>query len=117
MPADAPGIVAVIHMPEHFTQSFAGRLDRECKIRVREAKDGDQILTGQALIAPGNFHMRVARHGAGYAVEIEQSEPVNRHRPSVDVLMNSCARSLGSNAVGIILIGMGADGGRRACWP
>jgi two-component system chemotaxis response regulator CheB len=110
LPADSPGIVAVIHMPEKFTKSYADRLDRACQIQVREAVHGDRILPGHALIAPGNFHMKAVRHGAQYAVEIEQTEPVNRHRPAVDVLFRSCADQLGCNAVGVILTGMGADG-------
>jgi two-component system chemotaxis response regulator CheB len=110
LPADSPGIVAVIHMPENFTRSYAQRLDRECQIRVSEAKDGDRILPGHALLAPGNFHMKPIRNGATFSVIVEQSDLVNRHRPSVDVLFHSCARYFGSNAVGIILTGMGNDG-------
>jgi two-component system chemotaxis response regulator CheB len=110
LPADSPGIVAVIHMPERFTTSFAKRLDRDCQIRVSEAKDGDRILAGHALIAPGNFHMRVVRQGSFYSVVVENGVPVNRHRPSVDVLFESCARYLGRSAVGVILTGMGNDG-------
>ena len=112
LPADAPGVVIVQHMPEHFTRAFAQRLDKLCQIRVQEARDGDRILPGHALIAPGNYHMRVIRNGANYNVEVFMGEPVNRHRPSVDVLFHSCARHLGSNALGIILTGMGGDGAR-----
>ena len=112
LPADSPGIVIVQHMPERFTTSFAARLDSLSRIRVSEARDGDRILPGHALLAPGNYHMEVVRHGADYAVRISMSEPVNRHRPSVDVLFHSCARYLGTNAVGVILTGMGADGAR-----
>lgn len=112
LPADSPGIVIVQHMPEKFTRSFAGRLNSLCRIGVKEAEDGDRILPGHALVAPGNFHMEVVRNGAGYRVRVFQSERVNRHRPSVDVLFRSCARHLGANAVGVILTGMGADGAR-----
>ena len=113
MPADAPGIVMVQHMPEKFTTSFAERLNSLSKVRVTEAQDGDRILPGHALLAPGNFHMEVARSGAEYRVRVFAAEPVNRHRPSVDVLFASCARQLGGNAVGVILTGMGADGARE----
>jgi two-component system chemotaxis response regulator CheB len=112
LPADSPGIVIVQHMPEKFTTAFANRLDSLCKIRVREAADGDRVLPGHALLAPGSFHMEVTRSGADYKVKISQTAPVNRHRPSVDVLFHSCARYLGSNAVGVILTGMGDDGAR-----
>jgi two-component system chemotaxis response regulator CheB len=112
LPADSPGIVIVQHMPEKFTTAFANRLDSLCKIRVHEAADGDRILPGHALLAPGSFHMEVMRSGAEYKVKISQTAPVNRHRPSVDVLFHSCARYLGANAVGVILTGMGDDGAR-----
>lgn len=112
LPADSPGVVAVIHMPEGFTRSYAQRLDGLCEIRVKEAADGDRILPGHALIAPGNFHMKVVRSGASYVVKVESGDPVNRHRPSVDVLFDSCARYLGPNAVGAILTGMGNDGAK-----
>jgi two-component system chemotaxis response regulator CheB len=113
MPADSPGIVMVQHMPEKFTTSFAARLDSLSKVNVSEARDGDRILPGHALLAPGNFHMEVARSGAEYRVRVFDADPVNRHRPSVDVLFASCARHLGGNAVGVILTGMGADGARE----
>jgi two-component system chemotaxis response regulator CheB len=113
LPADAPGIVMVQHMPEKFTASFAERLNSLSKVSVSEARDGDRILPGHALLAPGNFHMEVARSGAEYRVRVFSSDPVNRHRPSVDVLFASCARQLGNNAVGVILTGMGADGARE----
>jgi two-component system, chemotaxis family, protein-glutamate methylesterase/glutaminase len=113
MPADAPGIVMVQHMPEKFTTSFAERLNSLSKVRVSEAQDGDRILPGHALLAPGNFHMEVARSGVEYRVRVFASEPVNRHRPSVDVLFASCARQLGGNAIGVILTGMGADGAKE----
>ena len=109
-PPDAPGVVAVLHMPEGFTKSYAQRLDRTCQIRVKEAEDGDRILPGHAILAAGNFHMGVVRSGASYQVRVFSSVPVQRHRPSVDVLFNSCAETLGTNAVGVILTGMGADG-------
>lgn len=112
LPADAPGLVIVQHMPEHFTRAFAQRLDKLCQIRVQEARNGDRILPGHALIAPGNYHMRVNRNGAHYNVEVFMGEPVNRHRPSVDVLFQSCACHLGRNAVGVIMTGMGDDGAR-----
>lgn len=112
LPPDAPGLVIVQHMPEGFTRSFAERLDSLCRIRVREAQDGDRILPGHALLAPGNRHLEVARSGTTFGVRVHDGEPVNRHRPSVDVLFASCARAMGSNAVGVILTGMGNDGAR-----
>lgn len=112
LPADSAGIVIVQHMPEKFTRSFADRLNSLCRIRVKEAEDGDRIIPGHALIAPGNYHMEVFRNGAEYRVRTFVSEPVNRHRPSVDVLFHSCAQHLGANAIGVILTGMGADGAR-----
>jgi two-component system chemotaxis response regulator CheB len=112
LPADSPGTVIVQHMPEGFTRSFAARLDSLCRIRVKEAQDGDRILAGHALLAPGNFHLEVVPDGAQFKARVFQGEPVNRHRPSVDVLFQSCAQVLGPNAVGVILTGMGADGAR-----
>ncbi len=112
LPPDTPGIVIVQHMPAHFTRSFAERLDSQCAVRVKEASDGDRILPGHVLIAPGDFHMRVVRSGAVCSVNVFSGEPVNRHRPAVDVLFESCAQQLGANAVGVILTGMGADGAR-----
>jgi two-component system chemotaxis response regulator CheB len=112
LPSDTPGVVIVQHMPAAFTRSFADRLDSLCQMNVKEAEDGDRILPGRVLLAPGNFQMRVHRSGAVYSVRITQEDPVNRHRPSVDVLFDSCARDLGANAVGVILTGMGADGAR-----
>jgi two-component system chemotaxis response regulator CheB len=112
LPADSPGLVIVQHMPEQFTRSFAERLDRACQIRVHEAADGDRVLPGHALLAPGDKHMKVVRSGASYVVRIGVAPPVNHHRPSVDVLFHSCARHLGRNAVGVILTGMGSDGAR-----
>ena len=110
LPAHANGIVIVQHMPEKFTKSFAERLDSLTKIRVREAKDGDRIHTGLALVAPGGRHMEVKRSGAEYSVRVFDGETVNRHRPSVEVLFRSCARWVGRNAVGVMLTGMGGDG-------
>ena len=112
LPPDAPGIVIVQHMPEQFTRAFADRLDSLSRIRISEARDGDRVLPGHALIAPGNYHMELVRSGADYSVRVFMSEPVNRHRPSVDVLFQSCARVAGQNAVGVILTGMGDDGAR-----
>lgn len=110
LPADTPGMVIVQHMPELFTRAFAERLNSICAIRVKEAADGDRVLPGHALIAPGNHHMTLTRSGANYHVRINGGPPVNRHRPSVDVLFESCARYAGANAVGVIMTGMGADG-------
>jgi len=112
MPANAPGIVIVQHMPEKFTRSFAERCDQTCTIRVKEAEDGERVLVGHALIAPGNYHMALRRNGAQYYVRVFSDAPVNRHRPSVDVLFESAAECAGRNAVGVIMTGMGADGAR-----
>jgi two-component system chemotaxis response regulator CheB len=112
LPADAPGMVIVQHMPEKFTASFAKRLDSLCEVDVREATDGAAILRGQVLIAPGNLHTMVERSGANYRVSVREGPLVSRHRPSVDVLFRSAARSAGSNAVGVIMTGMGDDGAR-----
>jgi two-component system chemotaxis response regulator CheB len=112
LPADFPGIVIVQHMPESFTRQFAQRLDSLCKIRVKEAQDGDRILPGHALLAPGGHHMTVVRRGMEYDVHVYRGERVNRHIPSVDVLFSSCARSLGKNSLGVLLTGMGADGAK-----
>ena len=111
-PVDAPGIIIVQHMPEHFTKSFAERLDTICKITVKEAKNGDSVTPGKALIAPGNHHMLLKRSGARYYVEVRSGELVNRHRPSVDVLFRSTARYAGKNAIGVIMTGMGDDGAK-----
>jgi two-component system chemotaxis response regulator CheB len=112
LPADCPGVVVVQHMPEKFTRAFADRLDGLCTVRVKEAEDGDRVLTGHVLIAPGDYHMSLTRAGATYLVKLNQAPPVNRHRPSVDVLFNSCSTAAGSNAIGIIMTGMGDDGAR-----
>jgi two-component system, chemotaxis family, protein-glutamate methylesterase/glutaminase len=112
MPVDCPGIVIVQHMPEFFTRSFANRLNEICRISVKEAENGDTVLRGRALIAPGNHHMLLKRSGARYYVEIKDGPLVNRHRPSVDVLFRSTARYAGKNAIGVIMTGMGDDGAR-----
>jgi two-component system chemotaxis response regulator CheB len=110
MPSDCPGILIAQHMPEGFTNSFARRLDTLCKISVCEAAGDERILPGHAYIAPGHSHLKLVRSGANYMTHIEQSDPVNRHRPSVDVLFRSAALAAGKNAVGVILTGMGKDG-------
>src|SRR5436305_1718205 len=110
MPAGAPGIVIVQHMPEVFTAAFAQRLNQTCRNAVKEAADGDRIIDGRALIAPGNRHMLVRRDGAEYRVHLNDGPLVSRHKPSVDVLFRSVAQSAGPNAVGVILTGMGDDG-------
>ncbi|WP_377704183.1 chemotaxis response regulator protein-glutamate methylesterase [Pseudoduganella sp. UC29_71] len=110
MPSDCPGILITQHMPEGFTRSFAKRLDSLCKISVVEAAGNERVLPGHAYIAPGHSHLTLARSGANYMTKIDQGEPVNRHRPSVDVLFRSAAQFAGKNAVGVILTGMGKDG-------
>ncbi|QOL48083.1 protein-glutamate methylesterase/protein-glutamine glutaminase [Massilia litorea] len=110
MPSDCPGILIAQHMPEGFTTSFARRLDSLCKITVCEAAGNERVLPGHAYIAPGHSHLLLARSGANYMTRIEQTDPVNRHRPSVDVLFRSAASAAGKNAVGVILTGMGKDG-------
>lgn len=112
MPPNAPGIAIVQHMPAGFTASFAQRLDGICPMAVREARDGDTLVPGLALVAPGGFHLLIRRSGARYVASVKEGPPVNRHKPSVDVLFRSLARHAGSNAVGIILTGMGADGAK-----
>lgn len=110
LPSDCPGILITQHMPPGFTKSFAQRLDHLCKITVVEAQGGERVLPGHAYIAPGHSHLRLVRSGANYMTEINQDEPVNRHRPSVDVLFHSAAINAGKNAVGVIMTGMGKDG-------
>lgn len=110
LPTNAPGIVIVQHMPEHFTRSFAQRLNEVCAIEVKEAENNDSVIPGKALIAPGNKHMLLRRSGARYYVEVKTGPLVSRHRPSVEVLFNSVAQSAGQNAIGVIMTGMGADG-------
>ncbi len=109
---DVPGMVIVQHMPEKFTRAFAMRLNSRCIIEVREAREGDRVLPGLALIAPGGRHLLLKRSGAQYRVSVEDGPQVNRHKPSVDVLFRSVARCAGSNALGIIMTGMGDDGAR-----
>lgn len=110
LPADAPGVVIVQHMPPGFTAAFARRLNESCRVAVKEAADGDTVLPGRALIAPGNRHLLLKRSGARYFVAVNDGPLVNRHRPAVDVLFRSAARDAGANAVGVILTGMGNDG-------
>lgn len=110
MPPNSPGIVIVQHMPAQFTTSFAERLDSLSQITVKEAKDGDSVTNGQALLAPGNFHMLLKRSGARYYVQVKKGPLVHHQRPAADVLFRSVANYAGRNAVGIILTGMGADG-------
>lgn len=109
-PQTCPGVLVVQHMPEKFTAAFAQRLDRLCRCEVREARDGDRVRPGLVLIAPGGKHMQLRRSGAQYFVSVADGPPVNRHKPSVDVLFRSVARAAGRNAVGIIMTGMGDDG-------
>ncbi len=110
MPSDCPGILIVQHMPEGFTRSFAQRLDSLCRISVKEAVDGERVLPGHAYLAPGHSHLMLVRSGANYVTRLDQGPPVNRHRPSVDVLFESAAINAGKNALGVILTGMGKDG-------
>lgn len=112
MPPNAPAIMIVQHMPEKFTRSFADRLNKLCKIQVKEAENGDTVISGRALIAPGNKHMTLRRSGARYYAEILEGPLVNRHKPSVDVLFRSTATYAGKNSIGLILTGMGDDGAR-----
>lgn len=115
LPADAPGLAVVQHMPEYFTALFAERLDGLGPLEVREARNGDPILDGRVLIAPGGRHMMLRRGTAGYFVEIRDGPLVSRHRPSVDVLFHSAAQAAGADAVGVIMTGMGDDGARGMC--
>jgi two-component system chemotaxis response regulator CheB len=112
LPRVSPGIVIVQHMPEKFTGAFAERLNSLCQIEVREAKTGDRVIPGRALVAPGGRHMLIKRSGAQYHVEVVDGPPVSRHRPSVDVLFRSVAKCAGKNALGIIMTGMGDDGAK-----
>jgi two-component system chemotaxis response regulator CheB len=112
IPATAPGIVIVQHMPEHFTRSFAQRLNEICPMQVREARNNDHVVPGVALIAPGNLHMVLTRNGGTYVVRIKNGPRVHYQRPSVDVLFQSVAKNVGRNAVGVMLTGMGADGAK-----
>lgn len=110
LPANTPGIVIVQHMPEKFTRAFAERLNSLSDMEVKEAQDGDAVIPGRALIAPGNYHMELRRSGARYYVALNQGVPVHHQRPSADVLFESVSRYAGTNAVGVIMTGMGADG-------
>ena len=110
LPASVPPIVITQHMPERFTKTFANRLNDVCQFSVKEAEEGDSVIPGQALLAPGNFHMELRRSGARYHVTLNQGPPVNRHRPSVDAMFHSVAQYAGANSMGVILTGMGNDG-------
>jgi two-component system chemotaxis response regulator CheB len=112
LPADAPAVVITQHMPPGFTRNYAARLDGLCKIRVQEARDGERILPGHAYIAPGGMHLSVEKSGANYIARVQDGDPVNRHKPSVEVLFTSASRVVGPNAIGIMLTGMGADGAK-----
>ncbi|WP_137894055.1 chemotaxis response regulator protein-glutamate methylesterase [Ramlibacter sp. 2FC] len=110
LPADAPAVAITQHMPPGFTRSYAARLNELCRITVKEAQDGERMLPGHAYIAPGGLHLSVARSGANYLARVLDGEPVNRHKPSVEVLFKSAARAVGPNALAVMLTGMGADG-------
>ena len=112
LPADSPAVMITQHMPPGFTKSYAARLNGLCRIRVAEAQDGERVLPGHAYIAPGGFHLSVERSGANYIARVQDGEPVNRHKPSVEVLFESAARVVGRNALGVMLTGMGADGAK-----
>jgi two-component system chemotaxis response regulator CheB len=110
LPADAPGTVITQHIPKAFSAAFARRLDESSALRVQEAQDGQQILPGHAFVAPGDSHLRVERYGARYVCRLDHGAPVNRHRPSVDVLFQSVAQAAGARSIGVLLTGMGRDG-------
>lgn len=110
LPSDSPAVMIAQHMPPGFTKSFAQRLDGLCRITVKEAEHGERVLPGHAYIAPGGYHLSLARSGANYVAHLDQEPPVNRHRPSIDVLFDSVAKHAGRNAIGVILTGMGKDG-------
>ncbi len=112
LPAHTPPILITQHMPPRFTKTWADRLNSLCRLSVKEAADGDSVLPGHALVAPGGYHMALDRNGARYMVRVNQDPPVNRHRPSVDVLFNSVACYAGRNSIGVILTGMGGDGAK-----
>ncbi|MDH5667612.1 MAG: chemotaxis response regulator protein-glutamate methylesterase [Nitrospira sp.] len=112
LPPNTPPILITQHMPERFTRTWADRMNSLCRISVKEAEHGDSVLPGHALVAPGNYHMTLVRSGARYTVHLNQDPPVNRHRPSVDVMFDSVARYAGTNSVGVILTGMGGDGAK-----
>ncbi|MGR3292837.1 MAG: protein-glutamate methylesterase/protein-glutamine glutaminase [Candidatus Scalindua sp.] len=110
MPPDSPAIAIVQHMPEMFTTAFAKRMDSLCSITVKEGKNGDSLIQGQAIIAPGNYHMSIRRNGAMYRIETNQEAPIHHQRPAVDVLFDSASKYVGPNAIGVIMTGMGSDG-------
>ena len=110
LPPDCPGVLITQHMPAGFTRSFAARMNALCRITVSEAVDGERVLPGHAYIAPGDLHMRLAKSGSNYIIALDSTEPVNRHRPSVEVLFRSVAAIAGRNALGVMLTGMGRDG-------
>jgi two-component system chemotaxis response regulator CheB len=112
LPPNMPPILITQHMPERFTKTWAERLNSLSRLSVKEAEDGDSVLPGHVLVAPGNYHMTLVRSGARYSVKISQGEPVNRHRPSVDAMFDSVAQYAGANTVGVILTGMGGDGAK-----
>jgi two-component system, chemotaxis family, protein-glutamate methylesterase/glutaminase len=112
LPATTPGTLIVQHMPAGFTASFAKRLDQTCPMEVREARDGDAVLPGVALVAPGGFHLMLQRSGAALQVRVKDGPQVHHQRPAVDVLFDSVSRASGCNAIGVLLTGMGADGAR-----
>jgi two-component system, chemotaxis family, protein-glutamate methylesterase/glutaminase len=112
LPADAPAVLITQHMPPGFTASYAKRLDGLARIRVKEAEDGERVLPGHAYLAPGGLHLSVERSGANYIARVRDGEPVNRHKPSVEVLFESAARVVGPNAFGVMLTGMGGDGAK-----
>ena len=112
LPADAPAVMITQHMPPGFTRSYATRLDGLCRIAVKEAVDGERVLPGHAYIAPGGLHLSVERSGANYVARVRDGEPVNRHKPSVEILFESAARVVGPNALGVMLTGMGGDGAK-----
>jgi len=112
LPPDSPAVMITQHMPPGFTKSYATRLDSLCQIAVKEATDGERVLPGHAYIAPGGMHLSVERSGANYVARVRDGDPVNRHKPSVEVLFNSAATVVGRNAVGVMLTGMGADGAK-----
>lgn len=111
-PSNGPAVLISQHMPGGFTRSFAERLDKICKMTVKEAEDGERVIPGHAYIAPGNFHLKLIKSGANYICKLDESDPVNLHRPSCDVLFESAAKSAGANAIGVILTGMGRDGAK-----
>lgn len=110
LPKNSPGVVIVQHMPAGFTKAFAERLNQICEVEVKEAVNGDTVINGRVLIAPGSSHMLIKRSGAQYYVEVKDGPLVNHHRPSVEVLFQSAAQNVGANAIGVMLTGMGADG-------